>query len=170
MIKNMDAYCGDLSAELVGREVTLNGWCRYVRDHGGKLFIDLADRTGISQIVFEGKLLDQAKTLGREYVIRITGLVKERDKETVDDKNPTGRFEVTAGNLIIINKADTPPFEITNEKDKFLAAEDLRLKYRYLDLRRTDMVNNIIFRDMVFFLYFSDHKIHRLPVFYTLVK
>ncbi|MCL5107242.1 MAG: aspartate--tRNA ligase [Candidatus Parvarchaeota archaeon] len=145
----MDIYCGDLSAEFVGKRVTLNGWCRYVRDHGGKLFVDLADRKGVSQVVFEDSLLSQAKSLGREYVIRVTGLVKERDKETIDEKNPTGRFEVSAEKLIIINSADTPPFEITDEKDKFLAAEDLRLKYRYLDLRRTEMVNNIIFRDKI---------------------
>ncbi len=145
----MDIYCGDLSADLVGKEVTLSGWCRYIRDHGGKLFVDLADRTGISQIVFDGNLLEAAKALGREYVIRVKGLAQERDKETIDKENPTGKFEVKAENLIIINKADTPPFEITDEKGKFLAAEDLRLKYRYLDLRRTEMINNIVFRDKV---------------------
>ncbi len=145
----MDIYCGDLSAELAGKEVTLNGWCRYIRDHGGKLFVDLADRTGIAQVVFDGALLEQAKTLGREYVIRIKGSVKERDKETIDEYNPTGKFEVIAEDLIIINKAETPPFEITDEKGKFLAAEDLRLKYRYLDLRRTEMINNVVFRDKV---------------------
>ena len=117
----MDAYCGDLSAELVDKEVTLSGWCRYIRDHGGKLFVDLADRTGIAQAVFDGDLLEQAKTLGREYVIRIKGLVKERDKETIDEQNPTGKFEVIVKDLIIINKAETPPFEITDEKGKFLA-------------------------------------------------
>ncbi len=145
----MDVYCGDLSAELVGKEITLNGWCRYIRDHGGKLFVDLADITGIAQVVFDGPLLEQSKTLGREYVIRIKGLVKERDKETIDEENPTGKFEVIAKELIIINKAETPPFEITEEKGKFLAAEDLRLKYRYLDLRRKEMINNIIFRDKI---------------------
>ena len=145
----MNIYCGDLSAELVGKGVTLNGWCRYIRDHGGKLFVDLADRTGIAQVVFDGPILEQAKTLGREYVIRIRGLVKERDKETIDEENPTGKFEVIAEDLVIINKAETPPFEITEEKGKFLAAEDLRLKYRYLDLRRTEMIDNIIFRDKV---------------------
>ena len=145
----MDTYCGDLSAELVGKEVILNGWCRYIRDHGGKLFVDLADRTGIAQVVFDGAVLEQAKTLGREYVIRIKGLVKERDKETIDEDNPTGRFEVIANDLIIINKSETPPFEITEEKGKFLASEDIRLKYRYLDLRRTEMIENIVFRDKV---------------------
>ncbi|MCL5976233.1 MAG: aspartate--tRNA ligase [Candidatus Parvarchaeota archaeon] len=145
----MDIYCGDLSADLVGKEVTLSGWCRYIRDHGGKLFVDLADRTGISQVVFDGNLLEPAKVLGREYVIRVNGLAQERDKETIDKENPTGKFEVKAENLIIINKADTPPFEITDEKGKFLAAEDLRLKYRYLDLRRTEMISNIVFRDKV---------------------
>ena len=145
----MDIYCGDLSADLVGKEVTLSGWCRYIRDHGGKLFVDLADRTGISQVVFDGNLLEPAKVLGREYVIRVKGLAQERDKETIDKENPTGKFEVKAENLIIINKADTPPFEITDEKGKFLAAEDLRLKYRYLDLRRTEMISNIVFRDKV---------------------
>ena len=145
----MDTYCGDLSSELVGKEVTLNGWCRYIRDHGGKLFVDLADRTGIAQVVFDGVVLEQAKTLGREYVIRIKGLVKERDKETIDEDNPTGRFEVIAKDLIIINKSETPPFEITEEKGRFLASEDIRLKYRYLDLRRTEMIENIVFRDKV---------------------
>ena len=145
----MEIYCGDLSAELIGKEVTLSGWCRYLRDHGGKLFIDLADITGVSQVVFDGKLLDEAKSLGREYVIRVSGKVKERDKDTVDGKNKTGKFELSAESLIIINKSDTPPFEITDEKEKFLASDEIRLKYRYLDLRRTEMIENIVFRDKV---------------------
>ncbi|EFD93197.1 MAG: tRNA synthetase class II (D K and N) [Candidatus Parvarchaeum acidophilus ARMAN-5] len=145
----MELYCGKICQDDLDKEVTLNGWCRYIRDHGGKIFVDLADRTGMCQLVFEGHLADNAKELGREYVLNISGTVRLRDKETVDEDNPTGRLEVLVKSLDIISKSETPPFEITDEKKKFLASEDIRLKYRYLDLRRKEMIDNIEFRDKV---------------------
>ena len=127
----MEIYCGDLSSDFVGKEVTMNGWCRYLRNHGGKLFVDLADRRGAAQVVFENELLERAKALGREYVISITGIVRGREKDAIDEKTSTGAVEVLARALRVINESATPPFEITEEKEKFLASEDLRLKYRY---------------------------------------
>ncbi len=145
----MEIYCGDLSSDFVGKEVTMNGWCRYLRNHGGKLFVDLADRRGAAQVVFENELLERAKALGREYVISITGIVRGREKDAIDEKTSTGAVEVLARALRVINESATPPFEITEEKEKFLASEDLRLKYRYLDLRRKEMIENVEFRDKV---------------------
>ena len=145
----METYCGRISRRTIGQEVTLNGWCRYLRDHGSKFFIDLADITGMSQLVFEGDLIKEASKLGRESVIKVVGLVRERDKDTVDKSNPTGEVEVYVKNIEIINISETPPFEIIEEKEKFLASEDIRLKYRYLDLRRKTMIENIKFRDAV---------------------
>ena len=145
----MEIYCGSVSESLTGKEVTLSGWCRYIRDHGGKIFVDLADKKGISQVVFDGSLIEKAKSLGREDVIRIKGVVRERDEETVDNTNPTGKLEILASELNIINKSETPPFEITEEKERFLAGEEIRLKYRYLDLRRSEMIKNIEFRDSI---------------------
>ncbi len=145
----MEIYCGDLIPDFIGKEVTLRGWARYIRDHGGKVFVDLADRKGISQVVFEGDISETAKSLGREYVIMVKGLVRQRESETFDSSNPTGTLEVLAKSLEIISRSETPPFEITEEKEKFLASEDLRLKYRYLDLRRKEMIENIEFRDKI---------------------
>lgn len=145
----MEIYCGQLTEEYVGKDLTLNGWCRYIRDHGNKIFIDLADRTGICQLVFDGSTAEQAKELGREAVIRVYGTARHRDSDTIDKENPTGRLEILVNKLDIINHSNTPPFEITEEKEKFLASEELRLRYRYLDLRRKNMVENIEFRDAV---------------------
>lgn len=144
----MDAVrCGDISKKYIGKTVELHGWCRLRRDHGYKLFIDLADRYGSTQLLFEGdkkKMIDGA---WKEYAVEITGKVEPRDIETIDRSNPTGEVEVKVETLKVIGKSKLPPFEIFTEKKKFIADEDLRFKYRYLDLRRSEMLGNILFRD-----------------------
>ncbi|MFP3289474.1 MAG: aspartate--tRNA ligase [Candidatus Micrarchaeota archaeon] len=145
----IDVNCGELNEEYIGKKVALRGWCRYIRDHGGKLFIDLADMHGITQLVFEGKVKEEAEELGKEYVIYASGIVRRRGEETVDKTNPTGTIEVYVEEFDIINKSKLPPFEIIDEKRSFLPNEDLRLKYRYLDLRRREMVKKIEFRDKI---------------------
>jgi aspartyl-tRNA synthetase len=140
--------CGEIK-DLEGEEATLDGWCRYIRDHGGKLFIDLADRYGLAQLVFEGDIKKKAELLGREYVIKVEGVVRKREPETIDETNPTGHVEVLVKNFEVINESKVPPFEIIDEKEAFLPDEYLRFKYRYLDLRRRKMLNNILFRDAI---------------------
>ncbi len=143
----MELNCGALDESHIGKNVTLHGWCRYLRDHGGKLFIDLADMHGTTQLVFEKEAKKKADTLGKEFVISATGKVEKRDADTVDSANPTGKVELYVESFDVMSDALVPPFELIEEKEKFLANEELRLKYRYLDLRRKSMANNIIFRD-----------------------
>jgi len=145
----MDFNCGTINESHIGKDVTLYGWCRYIRDHGGKLFIDIADMHGSTQLVFEKEAKEKADKLGKEYVICASGTVKKREDDTVDSSNPTGRVELHVKSLEIISEAAVPPFEIIEEKEKFLANEELRLKYRYLDLRRKQMVSNIVLRDKI---------------------
>lgn len=143
----MDFNCGSARESDIGKEHTLYGWCRYKRDHGGKIFIDLADRYGTTQLVFEGKLKDQAEKLGKEYVVKANGRIRKREPNTADKENPTGMVELYVDELDLINKSEVPPFELIGEKKKFLANEELRLKYRHLDLRRREMISKIVFRD-----------------------
>lgn len=145
----MEVNCGILRKKDDGKEVLLNGWCRYIRDHGGKLFVDLADRYGITQVVFEKEIKTEADKLGREYVISVTGKVRSRGEAATNKDNPTGEVEVLAESFKIISPSKVPPFEIVEEKEKFLPTEDMRLKYRYLDLRRRKMIQNVEFRDVV---------------------
>ena len=137
--------CGQLRATDVNQEVTLAGWAWHTRDHGGLIFIDLRDRYGITQIVVEEHspvdVREAAARLGREFVVQVTGRVLERSS-----KNPrmaTGDVEVTAGKLTILNEAQTPPFTIEEVSD---GGDDLRMKYRYLDLRRAPLQRNMILR------------------------
>lgn len=141
--------CGEASEAMKGTNVLLYGWCRYIRDHGGKLFIDIADRYGTTQLVFEGELLDYASSFGREYVIMAAGEVAPRNEDTVDSSNKTGKVEIRVKEVKLINKSKTPPFELIEEKEKFLANEETRLQYRYLDLRRANMAKNIVLRSEV---------------------
>ncbi len=131
--------------EHVGQEVSLSGWLQASRDFGGMTFIDLRDRYGITQLVFDMEqdqaLCEQARKLGREYVLRIKGLVRERS-----NKNPnrsTGDIEIDVRSLEVLNASKVPPFTIADETD---GGDDLRMKYRYLDLRRKPVQQNIIFR------------------------
>ncbi|MFN8320517.1 MAG: aspartate--tRNA ligase [Saprospiraceae bacterium] len=137
--------CGQLRISDVGSQVTLSGWVQKARDLGGMTFLDLRDRFGITQVVFNmdenADLCQEARKLGREFVVQISGAVRERSS-----KNPnraTGDIEVEATTLKVLNASATPPFTIEDNTD---GGDDLRMKYRYLDLRRTPVQNNIIFR------------------------
>ncbi|KIL36916.1 aspartyl-tRNA synthetase [Cohnella kolymensis] len=145
MLKNTD--CGKLSKENVGQTVVLNGWVQGWRDFGGVLFIDLRDRSGIVQVVFNPAFSGQALELGNrarnEYVLAVKGKVVERDAETVNPNLATGDVEVQVHEVEIINSAKTPPFPIEDEVE---VDESLRLKYRYLDLRRPEMQKTLQLR------------------------
>lgn len=137
--------CGELSLENIGEKITLSGWVQKSRDLGGMTFIDLRDRYGITQLVFDAddnaELRTQAKELGREFVIRVVGEVIERSNK---NKNiPTGDIEIKVAELNVLNASKTPPFTIEDESD---GGDDLRMKYRYLDIRRNPVRNNLILR------------------------
>lgn len=139
-------HCGELTEDQKGDEVILNGWVATRRDLGGVIFIDLRDRYGITQIVFnetDEKLHQKAEQLRREYVIGIKGVVEKRGEENINDKLPTGRIEIEVTELKIYSEAKTTPFEI---KDDIETGEDVRLEYRYLDLRRNELQQNMIKR------------------------
>lgn len=138
--------CGALRTNDVGADVVLLGWVHRVRDLGGVLFIDVRDRGGVTQVVFDkddDALMTKAKRLRSEYVIGVTGSVRRRSPETVNAKLPTGEVEVVVRRLVVLNEAKTPPFPIADDSP---VSEDVRLKYRYLDLRRPRLQNNIILR------------------------
>jgi aspartyl-tRNA synthetase len=131
--------CGDLRKENVGSKTTLCGWVSKRRDHGGLIFIDLRDRYGITQIVFQPdnkKIFAVAEKLRREDVIQVTGKIRHRPDGMVNPKLPTGTIEVVISELEVLNKSDVPPLEVDDNK---VANEDMRLKYRYIDLRRPSM-------------------------------
>lgn len=140
--------CGELALKDAGKDVTLCGWVQKSRDLGGMTFVDLRDRYGITQLVFNmetnPELCLQARKLGREFVIRASGKVRERSNKNM--KIPTGEIEIEVASLDILNKSELPPFTIEDETD---GGEELRMKYRYLDLRRNPVKNNIILRHRV---------------------
>ena len=139
--------CGDLREADIGQNVVLNGWVAIRRDLGGVTFVELRDRYGITQIVFEptynADAHDQAKKLRSEFVVSIEGRVRKRPEGTENNSIPTGQIDVMVDKLIILNQAETPPFPIEDNID---VNEDVRLKYRYLDLRRGEMQKNLILR------------------------
>ncbi|MEH7236146.1 aspartate--tRNA ligase [Bacillus sp. JJ1562] len=143
-------YCGEVTEQAIGEKVTLKGWVQRRRDLGGLIFIDLRDRTGIVQIVInpeESKeALEIAETVRNEYVLDIEGTVVARDEATINNNITTGKIEIKATEVKIINEAKTPPFMI---EDRSEVSEDLRLKYRYLDLRRTAMFETFKMRHNV---------------------
>jgi aspartyl-tRNA synthetase len=157
MIRTHD--CGEIRTKDLGKKVKLAGWVRFYRDHGGVLFFDLADAHGTTQTVFDSEaypstvdvksLSSILNTIGREYVISITGTVRERVPGTEDVRNPTGKVEVLIEEAKLLNVSKPPPFEIAEQKNSMLPGEDLRLKYRYIDLRRKEMVANLRFRHRV---------------------
>lgn len=141
-------YCGDLRMDNVGQEVILNGWVQKKRNLGGLVFVDLRDIKGISQIIFDAEVnkeaFEKAEKLGSEYVIAVKGIVRERQS-----KNPnmaTGDIEISATEIRVLSKSQTPPIYI---KDDDNVSEDKRLKYRFLDLRKPSMQNNLIMRSKV---------------------
>jgi len=139
-------YCGKVRAAHIEQIVNLYGWVHSRRDHGGVIFIDLRDREGLVQIVFQPdkkELFNKAEKLKPEYVIGIKGNVRRRPEGTVNPKLPTGEVEVVAENLEILNTSEVPAFEISDFSD---VSEEIRLKYRYLDLRRTNLKENLVLR------------------------
>lgn len=140
--------CGELTIKNVGQTVTLCGWLARSRDLGGMTFIDLRDRYGITQLVFNmetnKELCEQARKLGREFVLKATGKVAERTSKNL--KMPTGEIEIIVDKLEILNESKTPPFTIEDDTD---GGDELRMKYRYLDLRRTPLRNNLLQRHKV---------------------
>ncbi|NLU11399.1 MAG: aspartate--tRNA ligase [Tepidanaerobacter acetatoxydans] len=142
-------YCGDLTKEHEGEEVCLSGWVQTRRDLGGLIFVDLRDRSGIVQVVFNPERKEafkKADEIRSEYVIAVKGKVCRRPEENVNVKIPTGYIEVIGDELDILSKAKTPPFPI---EDNIKVDENVRLKYRYLDLRRPSMQYNMIFRSKI---------------------
>ena len=141
-------YCGDAGPERIGQEITLMGWVNRRRDLGGLVFIDLRDRAGIVQVVFNPEYSQEAhikaSSLRNEYVIAVKGKVAERPKGTENRELKTGTVEVQVHELMVLNESNPVPFPIDEEGE---AAENLRLKYRYLDLRRSKMQRNLILRD-----------------------
>ncbi len=137
--------CGELRISDVGSSVTLSGWVQATRNFGGLTFVDLRDRYGITQLVFnqdeQPELADQANRLGREFVINAEGVVRERSNKNAN--RPTGDVEIDVLRFSILNAAKTPPFTIEDETD---GGDDLRMKYRYMDIRRNPVKENLIFR------------------------
>lgn len=143
-------YCGELRKENDGEEVILMGWVQSYRDHGGVIFIDLRDRTGLSQVVFNPDVSkeshEKAEHIRDEWVIAIKGKVRPRTPETINPNLPTGEIEIFVDETKIINRSEVLPFQI---EDEVQVDELIRMKYRYLDLRRNEMKNNLMFRHKV---------------------
>ena len=142
-------YCGLVRSSHIDKEITLSGWVDRRRDHGGVIFLDLRDREGIVQVVFDsdaGEFFDLADSVRSEYVLKVTGMVRSRSDATVNKNMATGEIEVYGTVLEILNSAQTPPFQLD---DHVTVGEDVRLKYRYMDLRRTEMQNSLRFRSKI---------------------
>lgn len=137
--------CGELNLSDVNSKVVLSGWVQRSRDLGGMTFVDLRDRYGITQLAFNmdsnPELCNEARKLGREYVIQVEGTVAERHSKNL--KIPTGEIEIVVSRIHILNKSETPPFTIENESD---GGDELRMKYRYLDLRRAPLLESLLLR------------------------
>ena len=143
-------YCGEIRAKHENNTVEIAGWVHRRRDHGGLIFIDLRDRSGLVQVVFSSKDTElhlKASQLRSEYVIAVKGQVVKRAPETVNKELPTGEIEVAAVTLDILNTAKTPPFEIADARTE--PDENVRLKYRYIDLRKDRMRENLVFRHKI---------------------
>src|SRR5436309_3914442 len=140
--------CGALRATEVGAEAVLLGWVHRIRDLGGVTFIDVRDRAGVSQVVVRENdaLMSVAKKLRAEFVVGVSGVVQRRSEDTINAKLATGEVEVLARDIRILNEAKTPPFQIAEDSP---VSEDVRLKYRYLDLRRTRLQHNVGLRHRV---------------------
>jgi len=145
-------YCGELGEGDVNKEVTLFGWVHKRRDLGGLVFVDMRDRTGLVQVAFDPQdkkeIVGHAKELKSEFVIAVRGLVRPRPKDAVNTEMPTGKIEVAANQLKILNTSETLPFVIAAPEIK--ASEELRLKYRYIDLRRPEMFKNLYLRHLAY--------------------
>ncbi|HFU9304201.1 TPA: aspartate--tRNA ligase [Staphylococcus aureus] len=144
-------YCGLVTEAFLGQEITLKGWVNNRRDLGGLIFVDLRDREGIVQVVFNPAFSEEAlkiaETVRSEYVVEVQGTVTKRDPETVNPKIKTGQVEVQVANIKVINKSETPPFSINEENVN--VDENIRLKYRYLDLRRQELAQTFKMRHQI---------------------
>ena len=153
--------CGELRRENIGQEVTLTGWVWRRRDHGGLIFVDLRDRAGVTQISFDpehsgGTAFHTAETIRSEWPIKVTGTVRERPEGMENAKLETGDIEVLISHIEVLNRSKTPPFQI---EDHIEAGEDIRLRYRYLDIRRPHMMANLKMRsDFTFAIREALHK------------
>ena len=142
-------YCGDLREEHIGQEITLAGWVHRRRDHGGVIFLDLRDREGLTQVVFDPDREESfalADSCRNEFVVEVKGLVRARPEGTTNPDMPTGAIEVLGKEMIILNKAETPPFQLDEHQQ---VGEDVRLRHRYVDLRRPEIQEKLRFRSKV---------------------
>jgi aspartyl-tRNA synthetase len=154
-------YCGEVTESLIGQEITVTGWVHRRRDHGGVIFIDLRDREGLLQVVYDPDIKDVFATAERvrsEYVLQVKGIVRARPEGTTNDNLRTGQIEVLGKDLVVLNEADTPPFMLDSEDGD--VSEELRLKYRYVDLRREPMLKRMKMRSEIVRIlrnYLDDH-------------
>lgn len=142
-------YCGDLRSEHIGEDVTLCGWVHRRRDHGGVIFLDLRDREGITQVVFDPdreESFSLADSVRNEYVVEVQGTVRARPEGTVNPEMGTGEIEVLGKELVILNKSETPPFQLDDHQQ---VGEDVRLRHRYIDLRRPEIQRKLRFRSKI---------------------
>ena len=142
-------YCGDLRKEHIGEDITLTGWVHRRRDHGGVIFLDLRDREGLTQVVFDPDREESfalADSCRSEYVIEVKGTVRGRPEGTINPDMPTGEIEVLGKELVILNKSETPPFQLDEHQQ---VGEEVRLRHRYIDLRRPEMQEKLRFRSKV---------------------
>ena len=138
-------YCGQLTEDNIDQEVTLSGWVHRRRDHGGVIFVDLRDREGLSQIVFDPdkpEMFMQAERVRNEFVLQVKGKVRRRPEGTENPEMPTGQVEILALELNVLNASETPPFQLDDED----VSEEHRLRYRYIDLRRPEMQQRLMMR------------------------
>ncbi|MBP7612909.1 MAG: aspartate--tRNA ligase, partial [Paludibacter sp.] len=142
--------CGELRLLDAGKTVELSGWVQRSRKMGGMTFVDIRDRYGITQLVFNSEtnptLFEQANALGREFVIQVKGQVAERSNK--NNNIETGEIEILVASLVVLNEAQTPPFTIEDNTD---GGDDIRMKYRYLDLRRNSVRSNLMLRHQIAF-------------------
>lgn len=142
-------YCGDLRADHIGEDITLTGWVHRRRDHGGVIFLDLRDREGIAQVVFDPdreESFNLADSVRSEYVVEVRGTVRARPEGTINKEMGTGEIEVLGKELVILNKADTPPFQLDEHQQ---VGEDVRLRNRFIDLRRPEIQRKLRFRSKI---------------------
>jgi len=142
-------YCGELNEKLIDQEVNLCGWVHRRRDHGGVIFLDVRDREGITQVVYDPDTVESfavAEGVRNEFVIQVTGRVRLRPEGTMNEDMPTGKIEVLGKQLTVLNAANTPPIQLDEHSD---VSEDIRIRYRYIDLRRPEMAERLRFRSKV---------------------
>ncbi|MFI5002816.1 MAG: amino acid--tRNA ligase-related protein, partial [Reyranellales bacterium] len=140
-------YCGDVGASLIGQAVTVAGWAQRRRDHGGVIFVDLRDRAGLLQVVFDpdsAQMFEAAERVRNEYVLLVTGLVRARPAGTANANLKSGQVELLAQRLEILNRCEPLPFQLDESVN-----EEVRLRYRYLDLRREEMRERLLLRHRI---------------------